>query len=450
LGGLAPVLVAALATEEPLLLIGPHGTAKSLLLTSVASALGLRFRHYNASLLNFDDLIGFPLPDKGGQLSYVQTPATIWGAGAVIFDEISRCRPDIQNKLFSIIHERKVQGLPLAELRYRWAAMNPPARDGDDGGYLGSEALDAALVDRFTFIVSMPSWAELTEAEQLAVIQAEHSAIDPDAGASLAQAISSTRAAIPAVRLAVAERLALYVRTVVALLQQSGVALSPRRAAMIFRSATAVQAAAAVINPTMPPADATLLTLVNSLPQRANEATLPHAKILAVHREAWRLAGVNANDPLRAILTIADPVEKLRLAIAAPTLSRDEVSTIVADALTQMPVGARDAAIAHVFSTGAVGRLHAAVAEEFGDRYRSIATSAIFSEAMHTSDCRFATWTRIKDLIARLDPHKPEAHLQANALAAAFSRKEITTPQRAEEAFLAFSRTFERLHGATP
>ena len=30
---IAPVLVAALATEEPLLLIGPHGTAKSLLLT---------------------------------------------------------------------------------------------------------------------------------------------------------------------------------------------------------------------------------------------------------------------------------------------------------------------------------------------------------------------------------------------------------------------------------
>src|ERR1035437_6665324 len=62
LEGIAPVLVAALATEEPLLLIGPHGTAKSLLLTRVASALGLEFRHYNASLLNFDDLVGLPPP----------------------------------------------------------------------------------------------------------------------------------------------------------------------------------------------------------------------------------------------------------------------------------------------------------------------------------------------------------------------------------------------------
>src|SRR3546814_572487 len=62
--GIAPVLIAALAIEEPLLLIGPHGTAKSLLLNRVASALGLEFRHYNASLLNFDDLVGFPVPGR--------------------------------------------------------------------------------------------------------------------------------------------------------------------------------------------------------------------------------------------------------------------------------------------------------------------------------------------------------------------------------------------------
>ena len=88
----APVL-AAVATKSPLLLIGPHGTAKSLLLTRIAEALRLDFRHYNASLLNFDDLVGFPLPGKDGSLEYVRTPAAIWGAGAVFFDEISRCRP---------------------------------------------------------------------------------------------------------------------------------------------------------------------------------------------------------------------------------------------------------------------------------------------------------------------------------------------------------------------
>ena len=76
----------------------------------------------------------------------------------MIFDEISRCRPDIQNKLFPIIHERRAQGILLDDLRYRWAAMNPPITEDDDKGYIGSEPLDPALTDRFAFVVNMPSW----------------------------------------------------------------------------------------------------------------------------------------------------------------------------------------------------------------------------------------------------------------------------------------------------
>src|SRR5271165_5113571 len=66
-----PVVLAALVTGEPLLLIGPHGTAKSFLLNRIAVALGLQWRHYNASLLNFDDLVGYPLPNGNGSLQYV-------------------------------------------------------------------------------------------------------------------------------------------------------------------------------------------------------------------------------------------------------------------------------------------------------------------------------------------------------------------------------------------
>ena len=165
LSDIEPIVLASLATGEPMLLIGPHGTGKSLLLTQIAEALGLAFRHYNSSLLNFDDLVGFPLPNKDGSLEYVKTPASIWGAEAVIFDEISRCRPDIQNKLFPIIHERRAQGILLEDLKYRWAAMNPPVSEDDDDGYIGSEPLDPALTDRFAFVVNMPSWERYSEAE---------------------------------------------------------------------------------------------------------------------------------------------------------------------------------------------------------------------------------------------------------------------------------------------
>ncbi|PYU91198.1 MAG: hypothetical protein DMG08_15890, partial [Acidobacteria bacterium] len=95
-----PVILGALIGGEPLLLVGPHGTGKSYLLTRISAALGLELRHYNASLLNYDDLVGYPLPNGRGGLEFIQTPASIWGANAVFIDEISRCRPDLQNKLF--------------------------------------------------------------------------------------------------------------------------------------------------------------------------------------------------------------------------------------------------------------------------------------------------------------------------------------------------------------
>jgi hypothetical protein len=56
----------------------------SLLLARLAEALGLAFRHYNASILSFDDLLGYPVP-QDGRLVYLETPATIWKAEAVLF-----------------------------------------------------------------------------------------------------------------------------------------------------------------------------------------------------------------------------------------------------------------------------------------------------------------------------------------------------------------------------
>ncbi|MCZ7535037.1 MAG: AAA family ATPase [Acidimicrobiia bacterium] len=59
-----PVLLAALAIEAPVLLVGPHGTAKTLIVERLAAALDLELRHYNASLVNYDDLVGIPLPRR--------------------------------------------------------------------------------------------------------------------------------------------------------------------------------------------------------------------------------------------------------------------------------------------------------------------------------------------------------------------------------------------------
>ena len=158
---LEPVLLAALAAEAPLLLIGSHAAAKSFLLERLARALRLEYRFYNASLVNFDDLVGIPVPDEEQKsLRYIHTPTAIWDAEVGFIDELNRTRPELQNKLFPIIHERRVQGETLKRLRFRWAAMNPPPNPDSDesaAAYLGAEPLDPALADRFAFLIPVPA-----------------------------------------------------------------------------------------------------------------------------------------------------------------------------------------------------------------------------------------------------------------------------------------------------
>jgi len=438
-------LLAALVTDSPLLLIGPHGTAKSLLLNKIAEALDLSFRHYNASLLNFDDLVGFPLPSADGTLQYVKTPAAIWGAGAVIFDEISRCRPDIQNKLFPIIHERKVQGLPLVGLQYRWAAMNPPDRDEDDSGYLGSEPLDTALADRFPFVIDMPAWRTFTKEQQLEVIQSEDQSIDPVHAQRLVQAIARTKALLALTSEALEEGMAAYVQTMFALLLQAGIALSPRRCAMLYRACLSVNAAAMAIDSKASVTDTTLLALRSSLPQRALGIAISEVKLLSAHKEAMRLIQLAPNDPFKAILCESDPVEKIRLAVAAYKLPKPEFSRVIADALAQLPLGGREAAVVHLFETGAVGRLNAAVASQAGDVYKDIVVASQFSETIHASNGRFITWNKVKSLLAGLNPQELRDNLQANTIATLFAQKKLATPEDAEAASKHFVQTDKAL-----
>jgi MoxR-like ATPase len=447
----APIL-AALATDKPLLLIGPHGTAKSLLLTRIAQALKLDFRHYNASLLNFDDLIGFPLPGPDGRLDYVRTPAAIWGAGAVIFDEISRCRPDIQNKLFPIIHERKVQGIALEDLRYRWAAMNPPCIDDDDASntesYLGSEPLDAALADRFAFVVEMPAWRQFSERQRLAIIRAENTPVDEAGARALADAIVLTRQVIASTSAPLAESVANYVQAILPLLAQARLELSPRRANLLYQVILSVIAAGVVINPAMAISDATLLALKCALPHRAQGIAVPEIKILAAHKEAVRLMTANPNDPLRAILLTTDSVQRLRVAVCATSLPKSEFSRVVADTLAELPPGAREAGVVHLFETGSVGRLVASVASDAGETYAAIAAPKPFSETVHASQPRLQIWKRITTLLARLNPADARAHLQANALASLFARKALHSPEDAERAFQQFETADKALRSA--
>ncbi|MEN6604324.1 MAG: AAA family ATPase [Bryobacteraceae bacterium] len=417
-----PVVLAALIQRDPLLLIGPHGTGKSYLLNRLAAALALDHRHYNASLLSFDDLVGYPLPNGTGSLDYVQTPASIWGAQSVFIDEISRCRPEVQNKLFSIIHERRIQGMALDRLVYRWSAMNPPASEDCDHGYSGSEPLDAALADRFAFILEIPDWQKLTAASQEALIMTREIVPDHEAAHKLAGDLGTGRTLLMHVRESMGGMLARYVRLVCALLRQGRLALSPRRAVMLLANIAGVHAARLLGQPDADLAVSALTALRHSVPQRATGEEVKEVTILAAHKEAWKNASVAADSPLHVLMAIPNPFRRALAALRCDSLGKPDFSTIVADCLAAIPPGGREAMAAHLFESGAAGRLIAAVAEQAAEWYATVATPQDIRESVQSNGPRHRVWKQVVARLAGLDPKDPDTAAATNLLTGLFGK----------------------------
>lgn len=346
-----PVLLAALASEEPILLVGPHGSAKSFLLERLAKALNLDYRFYNASLINYDDLVGIPMPDESRKsLTYISTASSIWGAEVVFFDEINRTRPELQNKLFPIIRERRVQGISLPKLRFRWAAMNPPtAHETTDDAldtYFGTEPLDPALADRFPFIVLVPSWQDLTRDQRKRVFRDQYSGPHPFSVDPLSL-IERTRQTLETFQKTPPAALTDYLLSLLDHLDKAKLGFSTRRATMLHRNILAIQAArlTAASQPVtgrrfLEPdwATSAILAISNSLPQVAQGREVDRAVILAAHRQAWEVANLDAADPWRELLQIKNPRERCVRALRLHgEIDDDRLSDLILDAISNEP-----------------------------------------------------------------------------------------------------------------
>lgn len=331
---LESVLLAAVVSETPLLLVGPHGCAKSFFLEKLANALALEYRFYNTSLINYDDLVGIPVPSQDRKtLEYISIPSSIWEAEVVFMDEINRTRPDLQNKIFPIIHERRVQGVPLEKLRFRWAAMNPPAADSisDEVCYLGADPLDTALADRFGFIVEVPVWKNLNQEERRAILADQFSGDHPFPMA-LDLLIKEARERLESLKQAHHPEIEDYLILLSEELVKAGVALSTRRMTMLYANILAVHAAAETLEGLNGKKTSAIgwsasawTALQHSLPQKA-EGVLPEGlKLRTAHLQAWKLMQTSADTAERALLSIADPVERALEAVRRSKVLPPEV-----------------------------------------------------------------------------------------------------------------------------
>jgi MoxR-like ATPase len=347
------VILAVLVTEDPLLLIGPSGTGKTYLLNSLSEALGLEHRHYNASLISFDDLVGFPYPEADGNgVRFLETPATVWGAESVLIDEISRCKPEHQNRLFSLVHERRVQGIAIPRLRWRWAAMNPCSADQSaTQDYVGSEPLDAALADRFALFVTASDWADLTEEERAGVVDpAGEGRISGD-GDTLRREVAAWRAAFEAQLPRCPALVTSYALAATTALNAAKVRISPRRARLLARSLLAATVVAGSAS--------------EKLFRRVLDCSLPHAcwgehpaleTVQAAHRAAWDIAKGAAAIWVHSFLTERRLERKLALLLDHAE-SPDAGSQAIAQCLAGEPKERAAAFAFALYPAAALGRL---------------------------------------------------------------------------------------------
>lgn len=311
------LILAALVTEDPMLLIGASGTGKTFLLNSISEALGLEHRHYNASLISFDDLVGFPYPDQDrSTVRFLETPATVWNAQSVLIDEISRCRPEHQNRLFALVHERRIQGIALSRLRFRWAAMNPCSSDqAGSEDYAGSEALDPALADRFSLFIDADDWGALSDEDRRGIADpGGEGRLSDDAGL-LGADIASWRQAFLASLQACPKTIVDYVVIAVSSLNNAGVRISPRRSRLISRTLLATRVICGAEKPAL-----FHRALAASLPHRTWGVQPPPEVIAAAHRAAWEGSRDSAHAWVHRFLGETSPSRQLAIFMAQKPL----------------------------------------------------------------------------------------------------------------------------------
>ena len=157
-------VVTAIFAGGHVLLVGVPGLAKTLLVNTIAQALGLDFNRiqFTPDLMP-SDIVGSEILDESRHFKFVKGPLF---ANIVLADEINRTPPKTQSALLEAMQERKVTAAghtyDLPAPFFVLATQNPIEQEG-------TYPLPEAQLDRFMF----NTWVDYpTYAEELNVVRA--------------------------------------------------------------------------------------------------------------------------------------------------------------------------------------------------------------------------------------------------------------------------------------
>jgi len=446
------VILSALADERPMLLIGPHGTAKSEIPNRLAQTLELSHRHYNASLLSFDDLLGYPVLQPGRQeLTFLETEATVWGAESIFLDEISRCRPETANKLFSLIHERRIQGRSIPQLRYRWSAMNPPpSDDGMDEAeegmfYSGSLPLDPALADRFAWVLPIPAIQDLPlNARRMLIAGGGGKVLQPP---PLRELVADTKKAFQRFPKQNKNWVVDWALALTEAMQGGTFRFSGRRAVFLRDSVRWIFAASQALGEPLALENAALEALRYGIPHRAQGMRIEPETIVGIHRKACEIANSRLDSALRQVLAENNPVRRILLALPLREKEADRTSRseIVLDALAGLPKPERHLLCILLGRHPDAGRLNARAIELVAEPIaQAMQFAANGEQRVSKSRTKAPLWDRIMAAIVKMDENKePDRAMLGNMLMLLFSADETFEPGKLLQRFFQWRELFE-------
>lgn len=157
------------------LLVGVPGLAKTLMVHTIAKALGLDFKRiqFTPDLMP-SDILGSEILDENRQFKFLKGPVF---TNILLADEINRTPPKTQAALLEAMQERSVtiagHNYPLSKPYFVLATQNPIEQEG-------TYPLPEAQLDRFMFSIQLnyPTFEE-----EVAVVKATTSGHQPEINA---------------------------------------------------------------------------------------------------------------------------------------------------------------------------------------------------------------------------------------------------------------------------
>lgn len=159
----------ALLADYPIMFYGSHGQGKTVSAEVIArSYLGkdIVFQPHDYSRMSKEELVGV-LDPKGlqrGELRWIPTPTSVWGADAMLFDEFTFGNIMMGSMVHELLTHKTVMG-QKTKVQLAMAACNPP--DAYQANYI-----NLATCSRF-ILVQVPSYQDIEIDDSRKVLREE-------------------------------------------------------------------------------------------------------------------------------------------------------------------------------------------------------------------------------------------------------------------------------------